>query len=178
MAERVHDSVDRDLDAWMAELPGVDPAVEAIRMRLRRLGQGMNRLLDEIAARHDLTLGDWETLSVLRRGGSPYVSTPTALAQALGVTSGTISVRLERLQRAGLIEPAGKPSDRRGRPVGLTALGAERWRAATADRTALEANLISGSLDPAEIAVLSDLLRKVAMHVERATHGDPPSSAG
>jgi len=170
MAERVHDSVGRDLEAWMAELPGVDPAVEAIRMRLRRLGLGMNRLLDDIAARHDLTLGDWETLSVLRRGGAPYASTPTALARSLVVTSGTISVRLERLQRAGLIEPAGNPADRRGRPVRLTETGAERWRAATADRTALEAQLISEALDPGEIAVLSDLLRKVAMRVEQAVH--------
>ncbi|MCO5176691.1 MAG: MarR family transcriptional regulator [Thermomicrobiales bacterium] len=176
MAEQ-HDAVDRVFDAWMAELPGVDPVIEAVRMRLRRLGQDMNRLLDGIAARHDLTLGDWETLSALRRGGAPYASTPTALARALGVTSGTISVRLERLQRAGLIEPTANPADGRGRPVQLTATGAERWHAATADRTALEARLINEALDPDEIGVLNDLLRRFALRVEGAAGGDHGSDA-
>lgn len=166
MEDDVADSVDRDLAAWMAELPGVDPAVEAVRMRLRRLGRDMERLLAAIAGRHGITLGDWETLSVLRRGGPPYVASPTVLARALGVTSGTMSVRLERLQRAGLVEPAAGAADGRGRPVRLTDAGAERWRAATAERTALEARIMDVALGPDEIARLGDLLRRVAARVE------------
>jgi len=168
------DSVDRDLDAWMAELPGVDPAVEAVRMRLRRLGREMERLLAAIAVRHGLTLGDWETLSVLRRGGWPYVASPTDLARALGVTSGTMSVRLERLQRAGLVEPAATAADGRGRPVRLTAAGSARWRAATDERTELEARLLAEAFDPGEVAELGRLLRKLAARVE----GGPAAERG
>lgn len=168
MTDDIGDSVDRDLAAWMAELPGVDPAVEAVRMRLRRLGREMDRLLAAIAARHGLTLGDWETLSLLRRGGSPYVAAPTELARSLGVTSGTMSVRLERLQRAGLVEPAGTAADGRGRPVRLTGAGAARWQAATAERTAREARLMTEALDAAEIDELGRLLRKLTARVEAA----------
>lgn len=172
MIESGGDSVDRDLDAWMAELPGVDPAVEAVRMRLRRLGREMERLLSAVAERHDMTLGDWETLSVLRRGGPPYGASPSALARSLGVTSGTMSVRLERLQRAGLIEPAGGAPDGRGRPVRLTDAGSTRWRAATGERTALERRLMTDALRPDEIASLRDLLRKLAARVEAETGAD------
>src|SRR5947209_5512958 len=91
------DAVDRELNAWMAELPGVDEGVEAARMRLLRLGRQLERLLSEIAERFGMTLGDWETLSVLRREPERYQLPPTALAHALSVTSGTMSVRLDRL---------------------------------------------------------------------------------
>src|SRR5438105_1269825 len=99
------DTVDGELNAWMAELPGVDPEVEAARMRLLRLGRQLERVLSRIAEQFGMTLGDWETLSVLRRSSKPYQLSPTALAQALTVTSGTMSVRLDRLVRAGLVEP-------------------------------------------------------------------------
>lgn len=88
-------------------------------------------------------------------------------ASAVGaVTSGTMNVRLERLQRAGLVEPAGTAADGRGRPVRLTVAGAARWQAATAERTAQEARLMTDALDPAELITLGRLLRKLAARVE------------
>ena len=100
-------------------------------MRLLRLARQAERMLSEIATRHELTLGDWETLSVLRRSGAPYTLTPSELMAALKVTSGTVSVRIERLLRAGLVESASATVDGRSRPVRLTIEGKRRWRAAT-----------------------------------------------
>ncbi len=153
------DSVDQDASSWLAELPGVDSEIEMVHMRLKRLGQQTSRMLAGIAERHGMTLGDWETLSVLRRSGPPYVMTPSELVKALDVTSGTISVRIERLSRAGLIEPANSRADGRSRPIRLTEEGGQRWQAATAERNVIESRIFQQALGTIEIEYLNQLLR-------------------
>ena len=153
------DSVDVDAAAWLAEIPGVDPEIEMVHMRLKRLGQQTTRMLTGIAEHHGMTLGDWETLSMLRRSGPPYVMTPSELVKALDVTSGTISVRIERLIRAGLIEPDNSRADGRSRPIRLTEEGALRWQAATAERNAIERRVFEQALGSVEIEYLNLLLR-------------------
>lgn len=160
------DSVDRELSAWLFELPGVDPDIEAARMRLLRLGRQLERLLARIAEEFGMTLGDWETLSVLRRSAQPYQLSPTALAQALSVTSGTISVRLDRLVKAGLVEPVEGAIDGRSRPVRLTRAGHDRWAAATRARTKMERQLLGRALTNRQIALLNTLLRGVMASFE------------
>ena len=148
-----------------------------IHMRLKRLGQQTARMLATIAQHHGLSVGDWETLSVLRRSGEPYVRTPSELMQALGVTSGTISVRIERLIQAGLLEPASTGEDGRSRPVRLTDEGSRRWSAATAERTEFEARLLNRALNPEEIPYLNLLLGAllVEMETEMGDAGGGPS---
>jgi DNA-binding MarR family transcriptional regulator len=160
------DSVDRDLIDWLAELRHADAGIEAARMRLLRIARQSERMLTDIATRHGLTLGDWETLSVLRRSGAPYAMTPSELMAALSVTSGTVSVRIERLQKSGLIEPAAGSSDGRSRPVRLTGEGARRWQAATDARTSFEQQLFARALTPAQILRLNNLLRALMIELE------------
>ncbi|MGA7672157.1 MAG: MarR family transcriptional regulator [Nitrolancea sp.] len=167
------DSVERDAARWLEELPGVDREIEMAHMRLKRLGQETTRMLTVIAQHHGLTFGDWETLSMLRRSGEPYVMTPSELVQALNVTSGTISVRIERLIQAGLLEPADGRGDGRSRPVRLTEEGARRWSAATDERTSLEARLYTRAIDPEEIPYLNLLLGALLCEMEAEMSDDP-----
>lgn len=162
------DSVGQGLTAWMAELPGVDRSVEAARQRAVGLARLLERSLASIAARHDITLGDWEALSALQRSGPPYEESPKRLAEAVGVTSGTMSVRIERLTHAGLIEAASSRADGRSRPVRLTERGRKRWRAATAERTATERVLVGGTLSADELEQLNSLLAKLLRRSEEA----------
>lgn len=168
------DTVDGELGAWMAELPGVDEGVEAARMRLLRLGRQLERLLSGIAETFGMTLGDWETLSVLRRESERYQLSPTALAHALSVTSGTMSVRLDRLVRTGLVEPVAGVSDGRSRPVRLTAAGHERWEAATRVRTQAERELFGRALTEHQVTLLNGLLRAVMVSFETGLGPAPP----
>lgn len=176
------DSVDRELTGWLAAMPDVDPQVEAARQRIGRLSRLFARLLEDVAVTQRISLGDWEALSVLVRTGRP--STPTAIGEALGLTSGTVSTRLKRLASAGLIEVL-SDADGRSRPVRLTPAGRRRWRAATAARVAAERELF-GALSAPECkqlnATLSTLLaqyesrfgiasRHDVTHPNAATHG-------
>src|SRR5436309_8962361 len=95
---------------------GVDTDIEAARQRIGRISRQFERVLARAAAAHQLTVGDLAALSALRRSGPPHVLTPKQLADTLGVTSGTISVRIDRLAKAELVEPV-DAADGRSRPV-------------------------------------------------------------
>src|SRR3979409_1797864 len=101
--EAAQDAIDQVLPFWLAELHGVDAEVEAARMRLQRLGRYLEQILTKIASDLGMTLGDLEALSLLRRAGAPYQLTPRDLAEALTVTSGTMTTRLGRLLQLRMI---------------------------------------------------------------------------
>ena len=161
------DSVDLELEAWLSELPGVDAQTEAARMRLLRIGRLLERVVGGTAERLGVTLGDLVALSVLRRAGRPYQLAPSVLAQALGITTGTMSVRLDRLLKAGLIEQVDDESDGRSRPVRLTPLGHRRWEEATTARTDLERRAIGETLGDRRLEQLNWLLRQLLLELER-----------
>jgi len=177
------DSVSEELAAWMEQLPGVDPRVEAAAERIRRISRLFGRVLTHTAAGHEMSVGDWECLSVLQRSGPPHELSPKELAGKLGVTSGTMSVRIERLLKAGLVEPAAARDDGRSRPVRLTAQGRELWRAATEQRTALERRLLAGVLGADELEQLNLLLGGLLARFEEEfgpapSHGSLRREAG
>lgn len=156
------DSVDRDLQTWTEPMEDVDPSVEAARQRIGRLARLFNRSLHEVAREEQLSLADWEALSVIVRADGRC--TPTELARALALTSGTVSTRLSRLATAGLIALVDAP-DGRSRPVKVTPNGVRRWRAATARRTRSEGELFD-VLTPQQVGELNDLLRPLLRRYE------------
>ena len=163
-----HDSVHAEIGAWIAQMPdGVDPGIEAARQRIGRISRQFEAVLARAADRHQLTVGDLAALSVLRRSGPPDTCTPKELAEALGVTSGTISVRIERLTKLGLVEPVAA-TDGRSRPVRLTRKGRQRWSAATRQRTTHEQQLFTSALDDQQLAELNALLGALLRRYEEA----------
>lgn len=161
------DSVDADLETWLDVMSAdVDPEVEAARQRIARIGRQFEQVLRRAAAENELTVGDWQALSALRRSGEPYVLTPKELTDLLGVTSGTISVRIDRLNKAGFVEPV-PAADGRSRPIRLTDKGRDRWAAATRMRTEYEREIFSDALHEAELAELNPLLRQLLSRFEQ-----------
>ncbi|MHC1560556.1 MarR family winged helix-turn-helix transcriptional regulator [Actinomycetospora sp. C-140] len=159
------DAVDAELPTWMAHLPAVEPDVESARQRIRRLSRLFDEVIADAATDHDMSVGDLEALSVLARADGELL--PGDIARTLGITSGSTSLRLHRLTRAGLVEPAPRSGDGRSRPVRLTERGRQRWRSATDQRTGVDHALVTGALDPAALRSLNDLLAALLGHVER-----------
>jgi DNA-binding MarR family transcriptional regulator len=116
--------------------------------------------LAPLFARFGLQAGEFDVLATLRRSGSPYALTPTALYEATMVTSGAMTNRLDRLEKAGLILRAPHPNDRRGIVVRLTEQGLALIDEAVAAHVANEHQILSG-LTLAERETLSQLLEKL-----------------
>jgi len=156
------DHIDRLRAQWAAELPDVDTQGMAVLGRARRIVLQSRPAIEAVFARHGVDTGEFDVLTTLMRMGPPYALRPTELYRSLRISSGGLTDRLNRLQRAELISRPPSPEDRRSQLVQLTAEGRDKVEAAFRENMAVEARLLA-PLEPADRQALADLLRKLAL---------------
>jgi DNA-binding MarR family transcriptional regulator len=154
----LRDEVDDIVAAWHAERPDLDVEPLQVLSRISRLARHLDRARRTAFASHGLEPWEFDMLSALRRQGPPYQLTPGALLRATLVTSGTMTNRIDRLARAGLVHRLPDPQDRRGVLVTLTNEGQQRADEALADLVLSEYDLLNG-LSATDRRTLADLLR-------------------
>jgi DNA-binding MarR family transcriptional regulator len=128
------DTIDELLAAWQVTRPDLDPSALGLVGRVLVLAEHLKRSVEKALAAHHLTLGQFDILATLRRNGRRGRLTPTQLLQAVVLSSGGMTSRLDKLEASGLIERKPDPSDRRGVVVTLTAKGRKVIDAATLTR--------------------------------------------
>jgi DNA-binding MarR family transcriptional regulator len=159
------DDVDRVIAAWRRERPDLDLAPLSVLSRVSRLARHLDRARDRAFARHDLAVWEFDVLVALRRTGPPYRLTPGQLLDETLVTSGTMTNRIDGLERRGLVGREPVPDDRRGTWVALTDSGRQMVDAAFIDLLAEERALLAG-LDEAARAELAGNLRHLLLRFE------------
>lgn len=113
--------------------------------------------------------GTRDLLSILRRGGAPYLLTAGELARRAKVTAGAMSQRLARAEAAGLVARRRETGDARSVQVELTRKGHALLERTVDDLLRHEDGLL-GSLDETQQDTLADLLRVLLADLEsRAT---------
>ena len=145
---------------WAAERPDLDAAAMASIARLGRLARRMGAAVDKVFARHGLGRGEFDVLAALRRSGPPYRLPPGRLAAELLTSSATMTNRLGRLERSGLVRRRAHPSDRRSVEVQLTDDGFARLDETLSEHLANEQRLLA-PLSARERAQLDALVRKL-----------------
>ena len=161
------DSIDRLLATWVPQLPDIDLDVEAAVQRLQRLVRYIRRQMDDTLGEVGLSWGEWGVLGFLRLGGEPYRASPGRLSEHLGLSSGAMTNRLDRLEEAGYVRRLPDPDDRRGVQVELTDAGHDVWLRSVDAQAAKEA-LLASALNDRELAQLNRLLRRAMLEFERA----------
>ncbi|WP_226653879.1 MarR family winged helix-turn-helix transcriptional regulator [Leifsonia sp. LS1] len=151
------DHVARIQDEWRRERPDVDVAPQGVIGRLHRVASRLTDELTAVYAQHGLGEGDFDVLAALRRAGAPFERTPGELAAHTMITTGGMTKRLDRLERAGLVARRTAVGDGRGRVVALTPLGRETIDAAFAAHMANERRLLD-DLPPDDAAALERIL--------------------
>jgi DNA-binding MarR family transcriptional regulator len=154
------DDVDQIVAAWRRERPDLDVSPLHVLSRISRLARRLDLDRAQAFARHDLEGWEFDVLSALRRAGQPYELSPGQLVRQTLVTSGTMTNRVDRLARRGLVERSPDPSDRRGVIVRLTREGQRTVDAAMADLLDRERQLLA-ELPPKERDDLAGLLRRL-----------------
>lgn len=122
----IPDHEDRAAEDWQRERPDLDPAPLQVVGRILRLSQLLKRDLGRALEGYDLSVPGFSVLAALRRSGHPYALTPTSLSKIVLLTSGAMTNRIDRLERAGLVERVRSTVDRRSVLVQLTPAGLRR----------------------------------------------------
>ena len=159
------DSIDLMAAAWRRERPDIDMSSIGLVSRIWRIGRHLERHRKQ---RFDLMGTDRATVDVLatlRRSGPPYQRTAGELMHSSLITSGGVSQRLDKLERAGYIERHVDRADRRRVEVRLTPAGIELVDSVLADLMEHETKLL-GHLSPDEQEALIGLLRKLLSEFE------------
>jgi DNA-binding MarR family transcriptional regulator len=165
------DHVDRLRRQWAKELPDLDTEPMAILGRAMRLTNMVRPSIEATFAGYGLDRGEFDVIATLRRSGPPYRLTPTEMYGLLMISSGGLTHRLVRLEKAGLIRREPSPDDGRSMLVALTEAGVALAEKAFRKDMASEATFLD-PLSTRERETLAGLLRKLILGIENRAAAD------
>jgi DNA-binding MarR family transcriptional regulator len=146
---------------WARERPDLHALTMTVFGRLNEAAERvMREQVNPLFAKAGLQPGEFDVLATLRRSGEPFMLSPTRLYEATMISSGGMTDRLDRLERAGLVERRPDPKDRRGKLIALTNAGRRLIDGTIGLHVANEARLLS-ALTEAEQETLDALLKKL-----------------
>ncbi|MER7402602.1 MarR family transcriptional regulator [Streptomyces sp. NPDC000070] len=165
LPEQRKDAVDAIIDQWATVRPDLDTAAMEVFGRIYRLSRAMGDRTEKAYARFGIGRGEFDVLATLRRAGEPYTLSPRQLSATLMLTTGGMTGRLDKLERAGLLRRSPDPHDRRGLKVTLTDKGLELIDEAVGAGLAVQTEALSG-LDAERAGQLAELLRDLLRTTE------------
>jgi DNA-binding MarR family transcriptional regulator len=170
------DYIARLISGWHAERPDLKVDPVAIVNRVVRLAAYFAAEVERVFQGSAITSADFAVLANLRRSGEPFQLTQRQLMDALRLTSGTVSVRIDRLAERGLVRRDPAPGTR-GVLVTLTDHGARTFDALAPEHLANEARLVA-ALDPDQQSTLASLLQALLVEYEPGVNSRPDERLG
>ncbi|RKT87696.1 DNA-binding transcriptional regulator, MarR family [Saccharopolyspora antimicrobica] len=138
------DAVSAVLAQWREERPDLDFTPIGVVGRIMRLSRLWDKEIKDFLAGHDLEPGEFDILSTLRRSGEPYALTAGTFLKESLVTTGAITLRVDRMEKKGLVSRVRDDVDRRSVKIRLTERGLEVIDRVLPLHLANEARLLSG----------------------------------
>ncbi|OYU88174.1 MAG: MarR family transcriptional regulator [Bradyrhizobiaceae bacterium PARB1] len=118
------DRAENAANQWARERPEIDTEAMVLLGRLAEAALVISRdRLNPLFAQFDLQPGEFDLLATLRRSGQPYALTPTDLYEAAMISPGSMTNRIDRLEKVGFVTRKPNPADKRGTLVALTKQG-------------------------------------------------------
>lgn len=165
------DEVDAIVQQWRQERPELDPSPIALFGRVHRVYLRYQAVLNKTFSQYGLNSASFDVLTSLRRAGAPYRKTGTQLAAGSLLSSAGVTLRLDRLEEAGLIKRERDHNDRRVVYSSLTDKGLEVIDRAIEAHLDAEAALLSG-LSAKERSRLTELLAKLEQSIVATAAAD------
>src|SRR5260370_29074739 len=95
------DHIDRLVLKWGKERPDYDLAPVQIIGRIGRIYEYVDRALEAKFAEFDISRASFDVLATLKRSGPPYRLSQRELMKNLLRTSGSMSIRIDAMERQG-----------------------------------------------------------------------------
>lgn len=168
------DSVDALIASWREQRPDLDFSPVGVIARLGRLRGHVDSELERVFDAYGLGSANFAVLVTLARIGNAGGVSQRRLMDELGLTSGTISVRMDRLVDEGLVERRPDPDSKRNTLITMTDRGREIFERVVPAHLANERRLLAALTD-SEQELLAALLRKLLVEFEGAL--PPPDAA-
>lgn len=144
---------------WAKQRPDIDTGPMGLIGRVVRLSALYSEEMSKTFAKHGLNAASFDVLATLLRSGPPYALSPNQLLATMMVTSGTMTNRIDQLEKSDLVERVPNPEDKRSVRVQLTADGIRKIDAAVSDHVVVQARLVEG-LSAADQSKLNEILDK------------------
>lgn len=157
------------LDKLVTRYPGMNRDALKAGLTLLRLGQDMIDALDSFLARYGLTQGTFFCLTVMNREPESTCSA-NQLAEALGVSSATMTSLLSRLENLGYIQRNIDPADRRKLCVSLSPEG-QRFLDGFLPACYANVSEFMNAVDQKDLSQLSTILGRLSGSAE-LVHGE------
>ena len=171
------DSIDVCTNEFTARYDAIDPQVEGVVDRVAAIDKHVSRAFEETLARHGLSHGEYKLLLRLVTRSEEHRLAVGELSRMLMLSSGAMTNRLDRLEKAGFIRRVPDPRDRRGVLVEITPLGETQIDEAVTEQAAKEIELLR-TLSSRELNQLNQLLRKVLRSLESDADTTTAAAAG
>lgn len=153
---RARDDVDAIVEQWQRQRPDLPTEAMAVCGRLFRASRAVGDEMERTYREFGIGRAEFDVLASLRRSAQPSLA-PTALASAMMLSTGGMTSRLDRLERAGLVARSPEPSDRRGLQITLTDAGRTVIDQAVVAGVEAQERFLGG-LTPSQRQALSDAL--------------------
>lgn len=161
----LEDHIDTVIANWKRERPDYDLAPVEIIGRAGRIMEYVDRALEAKFQEFGISRATFDVLATLRRGGAPFRMTQRDLMRRLLRTSGSMSLRIDSLEREGFVSRLPDKEDRRSVFVILAPKGLSLLENVIPEHLRNETALLAG-LSKAECDQLRSLLRKWLISLE------------
>ena len=166
-ADARRDAVASIVEDWRRERPELDTSPLEVFARLHRSFIRYQAQISKPLEEYGVSMAGFDVLTALRRAGAPYRRTAGELADSGLISSAGVTLRIDRLEKDGLIVRERGPEDRRVVHSRLSEEGRKQIDELFTEHLENERRMLAG-LSPAECRQLARLLGKLERSLETA----------
>lgn len=157
------DAVQKKIQQWSESMPSLNTKPMALISRLQQTTKEINDELCLSSGKQKLTDASFEVLATLLRAGPPHSLSPGELLDQMLITSGTMTTRIDKLEKKGLVKRKTKKDDKRSVNVALTKKGLKLIQKVILEHVKTQEEIVSVFNDEEQqifIALLKKYLNK------------------
>jgi DNA-binding MarR family transcriptional regulator len=160
------DGVDKTIKQWAKQIPDLNTTPMGLTARLQQVTKLVNEELNTTFKTYKLSDASFDVLATLLRAGPPHSLSPGQLLKQMLITSGTMTTRIDKLEKKGFVKRKSKKEDKRSVSVALTKKGLTLIEEVIVEHVKAQQRIVS-VFDEKEQKVFTSLLQKYLINAKK-----------